>query len=129
MTNYDYEFSTTFSIPIEQTSTEENVQVAESSSLQIFPNPFKLAQISRSHLVTFKLYLKSSSSSDIKVGIYNLKGQKLKTYFIQPSIEDEITLTWDGRDFANKAVSAGIYYCILEENGRIVDSNKLILLK
>jgi len=60
--------------------------------------------------------------------IYNLKGQKvIKLDAILSGVKGSVT--WNGTDQPNQPVSSGIYYAVLIQNGKILASNKMILLK
>jgi hypothetical protein len=84
---------------------------------QNYPNPFKTN-------TTISFNINTNLMQDAKVGIYNIRGQHVKTLEI-----DSNTAQWDGRDVNGKEVSNGIYFYKLKAKG--VDSNprKMILLK
>ncbi|MCD4819706.1 MAG: T9SS type A sorting domain-containing protein [Candidatus Cloacimonetes bacterium] len=69
---------------------------------QNYPNPFN-------PITWISFYLKENDN--VKLAVYNLKGQKIKTLF-----EGEITnqqvyhFTWDGKDSFGKDASSGVYF-------------------
>jgi hypothetical protein len=76
--------------------------IPEVTSLGIsYPNPFN-AQ------TTIKFSLKEEC--EVKIEIYNIKGQKVKT-LVNEKLEPKIyTVIWDGKDSNNMPVSNGIYF-------------------
>jgi hypothetical protein len=65
-----------------------------------------------------------------RIFIYNIKGQKIKTFICHPELVEgcQGTVTWDGTDDNNKPVSSGIYFYKLKtkENSKI---RKMLLLR
>jgi len=72
---------------------------------------------------------------DVRVEIYNIKGQKIKSFSItspevpRSSSNNELILNWNGRDDNNKAVSSGIYLYKLVIGNKSVDVKKMMVLK
>lgn len=85
---------------------------APSISLNNYPNPFNptttINFISKSIIPDQKL----------KVNIYNIKGQIVKTLFNNTIQTTHTTLEWDGKDNNNNIVSSGIYFCKAEYCGQ-----------
>ena len=84
------------------------------------PNPFNL-----STTIRFALFI----DSKIKLTIYNIKGQKVKTLIDQPMITGYYPTIWDGDDDFGKAVSDGIYFYSLSVNGKTEVIKKCFMLK
>ncbi|MCK4312984.1 MAG: right-handed parallel beta-helix repeat-containing protein [Candidatus Cloacimonetes bacterium] len=87
------------------------------------PNPFNSETT-----ITFSLTAKDAKNA--KIEIYNLKGQKVKT-FPNPQINKSSNqqIIWDGTDDNNKPVSSGIYLYKLKVNDKTLAARKCILLK
>lgn len=109
----------------------QNVEVVGSSHQQLpvanvqmtnYPNPFNPS-------TTISLNLNSDHGEEIVLSIYNLIGQKVKTFSIlqiTPSSNQEII--WNGTDDNNKSVSSGIYLARIKA-GKVEASCKMLLLK
>jgi hypothetical protein len=70
---------------------------------------------------------------DVKLVIYNLKGQKIKQYSIanlQYSISsNQYSVNWNGTDQRNKPLPAGLYFGVIRSDDGILASRKMMLLK
>ncbi|MCF7792742.1 MAG: T9SS type A sorting domain-containing protein [Candidatus Cloacimonetes bacterium] len=89
--------------------------------LSNYPNPFN-----PSTTISFNV---TQSSDFATIEIYNLKGQKVKTFPIYPSTDQPInSVTWNGTDNDNKPVSSGIYFYKLKA-GQLEKTKKMLLLK
>jgi len=84
------------------------------------PNPFI-------HSTTISFAL--GSKAHVSIEIFNLKGQKIKT--LLPSYFDKGThsIMWNGKDFANQDVPAGIYFYNLKVNGEVADTVECVLIR
>ena len=81
-------------------STDDPVAVTPVLSLHCFPNPFN---------DVISMEVKSPMSQELKINIYNVKGQKIKTLqFSTQSGSGQIT--WNGNDDKGQAVAQGIYF-------------------
>jgi hypothetical protein len=105
-------------------NSEETVLKNSILSLDNYPNPFN---------PTTKINFQVSgirNQDDLELGVYNIKGQKIKTLTNslthQPT--NHYTVTWDGRDDSGKEVSTGIYYIHLNA-GKENRSKKILLIK
>lgn len=85
-------------------ANEESVLPIPDISSVAYPNPF-------SDLVNIRFNMKANTS--VTAEIYNIKGQRLKSYDEKSFQRGENTITWDGTDERNKKVSNGVYYCKL----------------
>ncbi len=89
--------------------------------LQNYPNPFNPS-------TTILFSLTTDVTEDTELVIYNLKGQKVKEFdVIMSGVEGSIT--WNGTDNNDQPVSSGVYYSVIKENGKILASKKMMLLK
>ena len=103
------------------TSSEGNEIDPELPLLSSFPNPFN-SQTKISFIVSNK------HNEPVKLEIYNLKGQKVKTIPVIPR-EAEGSFDWNGRDEENRELGSGIYFCKLESDGKIFVRKMLLLRK
>ncbi len=88
--------------------------------LSNYPNPFNPATT-----ISFSV---AKTASFVSVGIYNLKGQKVKQLISSQLSSGQYTIVWDGTDQTNKPVSSGVYFYKLK-TGRIEQTKKMMLLK
>ncbi len=73
-----------------------------------FPNPFN-----KTTAISF--YLTAANRENAEIVIYNLKGQKIRTFQIpQSEISNINSVVWDGTDDNKNPVSRGIYYYKLQ---------------
>ena len=81
-----------------------------------------------------ELNITAKAAESAKIGIYNIRGQKIKdlsSSLCHPELaegREEYRVTWDGRDESNKPVSSGVYYCKIE-SGIDVAVKKMVLVK
>ena len=81
---------------------------------QNYPNPFQ-----SSTSIKYSL----PKSSNVKIQIYNIKGQLVETLIDRPLPAGIHTVDWDGKD-----MSSGIYFCKLyADNGSI--TKKMLLVR
>ena len=86
----------------------------------IFPNPF--------NPVT-NIQFEVSEISKVELSIYNLNGRLVNTLvnaFVNPG---KYTSVWNGSDRFGNQVSSGIYFTVLESNKKLIQTQKLVLLK
>ena len=84
-----------------------------------FPNPFN---------PNVTLRYETFLSSDVKIDIYNIRGEKINSYHqqnVQPGIHD---FHWTAISASGAIIPSGIYFYTIESNG-IVHSKKLIFMK
>ncbi|MCD4704714.1 PQQ-binding-like beta-propeller repeat protein [bacterium] len=99
------------------TSTKETIN--ELKCLQIYPNPFnsKIA-------ISFQLLV----NSEVNLSIYNVKGQKVKTFINDQFDIGQHSILWNGKDENNQKVVSGIYFCMLRI-GKSTETRKVVFLK
>ena len=108
---------------------DETVQVDEQEEISNFkflisnfPNPF-------SSSTTISFQFSNEQNEQIKLEIYNIKGQKVKTFKNQQIIKSPNNqILWDGTDENNNPVSTGIYLYRLKTNNLNIN-NKMLYLK
>lgn len=79
-------------------------------ALKAYPNPFGQA---------LELEIDLEKHTDLKLEIYNLRGQKLKTLASGSLARGTHSFRWDGRDSRGKEVPAGIYLCRAQIAGKV----------
>lgn len=95
--------------------------VSTTKLLGNYPNPF--------NPVTTISFSVENGVSGAELGIYNIRGQLVKTYSIDTSHEQNTySVIWDGTDDKGNAISSGIYFSKLRA-GKFTDSRKMILMK
>jgi hypothetical protein len=67
----------------------------------VYPNPFRDG---------LKLELSPKESGPLKVDIYNIKGQKVRTLHDAFARNTDLSLFWDARDSSGQTVSSGLYF-------------------
>ena len=85
-----------------------------------YPNPFN--PLTR---IEFSI----QNDSYIELTIFNIKGQKIKTLIQSDLIKGKHSILWNGDDVSGNLVSSGIYYYILNVNGKDEAVKKCLLLK
>lgn len=102
--------------------------------MSIYPNPFN-----PSTMISFNLNTEITENAEIL--IYNLKGQKVKTFshteFIKVNgTTQSYSVTWNGDDDNEKSVSSGIYFARMRlrsdssgKTGKIGMCRKMLLMK
>ncbi len=88
-------------------------------SLYNYPNPFNPETI-----IEFSL----PQRGDVKLTIYNIKGQQIRILVNEKKEKGENRIIWDGRDDRGRIMASGIYFCQLVASDRTI-SRKMILLK
>ena len=129
----DYEFAIVENvvvIPIETTTVDlqmtplveaGNNLVAVTELKGNYPNPFN-----PSTTISFSI---AEHAKNAKLIIYNLKGQKVKTFLINSSTDQQInSVVWNGTDDTGKSVSSGIYFYKMKA-GTYISTKKMILMK
>ncbi|MCK4360003.1 MAG: T9SS type A sorting domain-containing protein [Candidatus Cloacimonetes bacterium] len=119
--NVDLEYASPIIFGIEDdiTTSIDNTSVI----LNNYPNPFNPE-------TTISFNLTAKNAKDAKIEIYNIKGQKIKSFVISQSslVNGQGSVVWNGTDDDGNDVSSGIYfYCLKSDN--IVKVRKAILIK
>ena len=86
---------------------------------QNYPNPFTLATA-----ISYQL----SSAGRIRLKVYNIAGQAVKTLIDQEQPAGRHQVRWDGRDHTGQRAAAGIYFCRLAARDKSI-TRKMIVLK
>jgi len=89
-------------------------------TLSNYPNPFNPETT-----IIYNLL----EESKVKLNIYNIKGQKIKTLLSDQISAGEHSIVWNGEDSSGKKVSSGVYLYKLIVNDRFEAVKKCLLLK
>jgi len=101
-------------------SSTDEIVIPARYSLQNYPNPFN-PQTNISYNIP--------AEGKVKLCVYNIKGQKVKTLVNEHQVSGEHSVVWNGTNKQNKQVSSGVYFYKLEVNDRKTLTNKMLLLK
>ncbi len=114
-------------------SADENQVFLSSFNLHNYPNPFNPETT-----ISFSLTAEDASlrqgytgqAENAEIGIYNLKGQKIKTFpVILSAVEGQSSIIWNGRDSNGNPMSSGVFFYNLKVNGKTISIKKCLLLK
>ncbi len=86
---------------------------------QNYPNPFNPSTTIRYNI---------AEASPVRLNIYNLKGQKVRTLVNEQRTAGQHSIHWDGTDDGGRTVTAGLYLYRLEA-GKTNITRKMLLLK
>ncbi len=113
--NTPVRFSVNYVVSIDDDPHHKNLYLHQNN-----PNPFK-----SSTTISFLI----PKISKVEISIYNIKGQKIKTFPIpQSAIQNLNFVVWDGKDENNNPVSSGVYFYKMETDN-FSEIRKCILLK
>lgn len=102
------------------TGVNGNPSIPQAYALrQNYPNPFN---------PTTRIDYDLKANSQVKLQVFNLLGEEVRTLINQQQAAGNHTAQWDGRDNAGRSLASGIYLYRLEA-GEFVATKKLILLK
>jgi len=85
-----------------------------------YPNPFNPE-------TTIAFYIQQSGK--VKLAVYNVKGQKVRTLLNEIRAAGEQKLVWQGTDNAGRKVSSGIYFIRLDIDEQKGQWRKIVLMK
>ena len=97
----------------------EGQRPSEFSLSQNYPNPFNPA-------TSIKFVL--SKSGEVKIEVFNILGQRVRTLVDQHLKPGHMVVDWDGKDDGGEEVSSGIYFYRLKA-GDFTQTRKMVLLK
>ena len=87
--------------------------------IQNFPNPFNPET---------KIHFEIPQHHDIKIVIYNILGQMVRTLTDDPFKAGRHVVSWDGRNNDGKQVSTGVYIYRIKA-GEFISAKKMMLMK
>ncbi len=100
--------------------SENNVVIVDQYSLnQNYPNPFN-----PSTQISFIV----NEYGHVKIDIYNIKGEKIKTLVDELCSPDDHQVTWNGTDDKGNSVASGIYFYKMKTDN-YENIKKMILMK
>lgn len=88
------------------------------TTMSCYPNPF---------MTDLTINLDIPVKSQVNLGIYNIKGQFIKSIASQKEIQGTYLCQWDGRDKNNRMVSPGIYLIKLDLGSKSVTKKVMLL--
>lgn len=88
--------------------SEKNTKLTTLSLLQNYPNPFNA-----STLISFHL----PAPDHLRMSIRETTGRTVRTLIDRNMTAGDHRISWDGKDDSGRAVSSGIYICIVEAGG------------
>ena len=98
---------------------EEEIPISQIQIIN-YPNPFNPET---------KIVFNLPKEGNVKLEIYNIKGQKVKTLMDAYSCKGHFEIMWRGKDENNKQVASGEYITKLKLNGEEIVARKMLLLK
>gem|GEM_PF-1302802 len=108
---------------IENSEVEEEIISNRIELLGNYPNPFNPT-------TTISFELNTVNTEDTELIIYNLKGQKVKTFSnLQINNSTNQQIVWDARDENSQPVSSGIYFFRLKSGKEFSETKRMLFLK
>jgi uncharacterized protein (DUF362 family) len=101
---------------------DENVELPQSFNIdEAYPNPFN-SSVNISYSV--------ASSNNIKISVYNLLGQKIKTLYNGEANNNGVqVISWDGKNSFGEYQATGTYIVNFQQKGICNVSKKVMFLK
>ena len=100
------------------TSTDDDLTLKTALN-SAYPNPFNPETN-----ISFSL----AEAGNVKLEIYNARGQKVKTLLNDKTTQGEHNLVWNGTDDSNKSVASGLYFYKLQTSDKNM-TKKMMLIK
>lgn len=91
----------------------------ETKLFSAFPNPFNPST---------NLRYSMKEAGDVRIDVYNVKGQILKTFEKHHSLPGYYQVNWDGRDMNGRVVGTGVYFYRMS-SGKYSATKKMVLAK
>lgn len=88
---------------------------------QNYPNPFNIN-------TAIRFSIPGPRESEVKLAVYNVLGQKVRTLLNGIRNEGEYSVEWDGKDDFNNQLPSGLYFYKLQA-GSFRETKKLVLVK
>ena len=105
---------------IDLVSVDPEIVPFTNIQLNNYPNPFN---------PTTTISFSIPEEAKVKLSIYNVKGQKIRSLLNNDISAGKHSIVWNGEDSNNKQVSSGIYFYRLYIDGRSESVKKCLLLK
>ena len=98
----------------------QKVKPEQFTVLDNYPNPFNPKT---------KINIFIEKDAHISLDIFTINGRKIRTLFNGSASSGVNQFTWDGKNSYGEKVSSGIYINTLMENGFLIGSNRMLMLK
>jgi flagellar hook assembly protein FlgD len=95
---------------------EETIQPIVVESLKAYPNPFN---------PEVKIVLNSKQNEDVRINVYNIRGQKVRTLFDGAS-KGQHEIVWNGKDSNGIECASGLY--IIKASGKNLNLTKRVMM-
>lgn len=92
------------------------------------PNPFYSEKSNSGRNTRTMIQFELFEDSNIKLVIYNVKGQKIRTLVDCFYKKGKYGEFWNGKDYQNNNLSSGVYFYTVSTNGKLSDTKKCLLL-
>ncbi len=89
------------------------------SLFQNYPNPFN-----QETLIRYSLPWDCA----VKLSVYNLLGQQVKTLVDEPQSADDYEVKWEGKNEQGQEVASGVYFFRIDI-GELIDTKKMVILR
>jgi hypothetical protein len=103
---------------------KSNGQPAPYTLFPNYPNPFRVNSPSASATIGYRL----SKPANVRLEIYNILGQRVRTLVNQNQLAGIYTVQWNGIDEAGQLSAAGIYFYRMQVQN-VVQTQKLLLVR
>jgi hypothetical protein len=100
-------------------ANDDNLLVLSTALQGNYPNPF--------HPQT-TLNFTVKGTAPVRIDIYNMKGQHVRTLVDEIKSNGHYSAVWDGKDAAGKPVSGGVYHYRMS-SGEYTATRRMLLLK
>ena len=107
-------------------STSVHPHPSNYAIFQNYPNPFHCGSNGVSGT---KICYQLPKFSDIKMYIYNIKGEKVRTLINEKKEPGYYEVIWNGKDDNNRTLSSGIYFYKLQVGSKVIDTKKCLILR
>ena len=98
----------------------DNASPISYSLSENYPNPFNPS-------TTFSYF--TPEEGHVVIDIFNINGQRVKTYSSGNKISGKRSIQWNGKDEKGLKLESGIYLYTMNIEGRVVDTKKMLLIK
>jgi hypothetical protein len=110
-----------------EVDNEDNIIESKPHVLSNYPNPFTNSTNSRNSGTNISF--STEKRSDVKISVYNSKGQKVKTLTNENYDAGEHSVFWNGKNESNHKVASGVYLYRMNVDGKVVKTNKCLVVK
>jgi len=90
------------------TGVDDGLVPARTELVSVYPNPFNPAT---------KIVFSLKSAGQVDVGVYDVRGHRVKVLVSGALVQGQHDLTWRGLDDSGQAVASGVYFCRLLADG------------